>query len=263
MNTSDSKMNCTLIAVCVALIALGPGSLFWGMENGSVTGICGPDHGIANLYFIPAGMWTGFSYGTCDTDDILTTPLRVATPSYTNRILYLSGENEPAHGPGVPLTTDDPLPREVADPLTARAQVNGTEETIPGKNGPVAQPQETLLLRNFAPEEIPDPELVARIALTDPSARRMVDAGGELAGVRMAIKRSARANSNDGGVFPSLWIRYNGLEVDVMVDPVLQKTIGRTVQVPNGAMILEKGNRTEIEYNGSVLFTFDPMEAVS
>nr|WP_321352080.1 hypothetical protein [uncultured Methanoregula sp.] len=118
-------------------------------------------------------------------------------------------------------------------------------------------------LTNFAPGEIADPQQIARIALTDPSARRMADAGGELAGVRMAIKRSARANSNDGGVFPALLIRYNGLEVDFMVDPVLQKTVGRTVQVPNGAMILEKGNRTEIEYNGSVLFTFEPMEAVS
>ncbi len=263
MNPSDNRMNCTLIAVCVALIALGPGSLFWGMENGSVTGICGPDHGIANLYFIPAGMWTGFSYGTCGADDIPMTSPRVATPSYTNRSLYLFGESEPAKGPGMPLLTDYPMQRQVAAPLMTRAQVNGTKKTIPGKNGPVVQPQETLLLRNFAPEDIPDPELVARIALTDRSARRMADAGGELAGVRMAIKRSARANSNDGGVFPALLIRYNGLEVDVMVDPVLQKTVGRTVQVPNGAMITEKENRTEIEYNGSVLFTFEPMEAGS
>jgi hypothetical protein len=118
-------------------------------------------------------------------------------------------------------------------------------------------------IANLAPADITDPEPIARIALTDPSARKMADAGGELAGVRMAVKRSSRAHANDGGVFPALLIRYNGLEVDFMVDPVLQKTIGRTVQVPNGAMILEKGNQTVIEYNGSVLFTFEPMEVVS
>lgn len=45
-----------------------------------------------------------------------------------------------------------------------------------------------------------------------------------------------------------------------MVDPVTEKAIGRTIQVPSGAMISEKGNQTVIEYNGEILFTFDPME---
>jgi len=121
----------------------------------------------------------------------------------------------------------------------------------------------TSSLLNLAPGEIDNPETVAAIALRDPSARRMVDSGGEILGVRMAIKRSARANSEDGGVYPALLIRYNGLEVDFMVDPVAQKSVGRTVQVPNGAMINETENRTVVEYNESVLFTFDRMEAIS
>ncbi|MCK9591623.1 MAG: DUF4367 domain-containing protein [Methanoregula sp.] len=113
-------------------------------------------------------------------------------------------------------------------------------------------------LLNFAPEEIKNPEMIAEIALRDTSARRMVDSGGEILGVGMSVKRSTK--NIQGGVFPALLIRYNGLLVDFMVDPDVQKPVGRTIQVPNNAMINEKGNQTVIENNGKVLFAFDPMD---
>ncbi|MDO9326692.1 MAG: DUF4367 domain-containing protein, partial [Methanoregula sp.] len=122
----------------------------------------------------------------------------------------------------------------------------------------VAQSLTAPALLNFAPDEIENPELIAAIALRDSSARRMVDSGGEILGVGMAIKRSTA--HIQGGVFPALSVRYNDLLVDFMVDPVSQKPVGRTVQVPNNAMVNEKGNQTVIEYNGTVLFAFDPME---
>jgi outer membrane lipoprotein-sorting protein len=121
----------------------------------------------------------------------------------------------------------------------------------------VAQSLTAPALLNFAPDEIKNPETIAELALRDSSARRMVDAGGEILGVNMAVKRSTK--NIPGGVFPALSIRYNGLLADFMVDPVLQKPIGRTIQVPNNAMINEKGNQTVIEYNGKVLFAFDPI----
>ena len=36
--------------------------------------------------------------------------------------------------------------------------------------------------------------------------------------------------------------------------------VGRTIQIPNGAMIRHVSKRTVVEYNGEILFTFDPME---
>lgn len=113
-------------------------------------------------------------------------------------------------------------------------------------------------LVNFAPDEIQNPETIAEIALLDPSARKMVDAGGEVLGVGMSIKRSTA--TIQGGIFPALVIRYNGLLVDFMVDPVSLKPVGRTVQVPNNAMIRHVGDQTVVEYNGEILFTFDPVE---
>jgi hypothetical protein len=74
----------------------------------------------------------------------------------------------------------------------------------------------------------------------------------------MAIKRSTK--NIQGGVFPALSIRYNGLLVDFMVDPVAQKPVGRTIQVPNNAMIRHVSDQTVVEYKGEILFTFDPME---
>ncbi|MFA4860058.1 outer membrane lipoprotein carrier protein LolA [Methanoregula sp.] len=164
----------------------------------------------------------------------------------------------PADSP--PVTTM-PAPNKTVTPPVSAGPVPDPSRVIPttapGKNLTVPTPF------NFAPDEISNPDLIARIALTDSSARRMVEAGGEVAGVRMAVKRSARANADDGGVFPALLIRYNGLEAEFMVDTIQKKTIGRTIQVPSGTMILEKGNKTSIEYYGSVLFTFDPMEGSS
>jgi hypothetical protein len=122
----------------------------------------------------------------------------------------------------------------------------------------VAQSLTVPALLNFAPDEIKNPDTIAEIALHDSSARRMVDAGGEILGVGMSVKRST--SSIQGGVFPALSIRYNGLLADFMVDPVTEKVIGRSIQVPSGAMINEKGNQTVIEYNGKILFTFDPLD---
>jgi len=123
----------------------------------------------------------------------------------------------------------------------------------------VAQSLAAPALLNFAPDEIKNPETIAETALRDPSARRMVDSGGEILGVGMSVKRSTKTIA--GGIFPALSIRYDGLLVDFQVDPVSQKSAGRTIQVPNGAMINHEGNRTVVRYNGEVLFTFDPMEA--
>jgi outer membrane lipoprotein-sorting protein len=122
----------------------------------------------------------------------------------------------------------------------------------------VAQSLTAPALLNFAPEEIKNPETIAEIALRDTSARRMVDSGGEILGVGMSVKRST--STLQGGVFPALLIRYNGLLADFMVDPDVQKPVGRTIQVPNNAMVRHVGNQTVVEYNGEILFTFDPME---
>ncbi|MDD1694406.1 MAG: hypothetical protein LUQ71_06745 [Methanoregula sp.] len=86
----------------------------------------------------------------------------------------------------------------------------------------------------------------------------MVDSGGEILGVGMSVKRSTKTIA--GGVFPALSIRYNGLQVDFLVDPVSQRSIGRTIQVPNGAMIDHEKDRTVVRVNGEILFIFDPME---
>ncbi|MEN6610013.1 MAG: DUF4367 domain-containing protein [Methanoregulaceae archaeon] len=113
-------------------------------------------------------------------------------------------------------------------------------------------------LLNFAPDEIGNPEEIERIALKDPSAKRMVESGGEILGVGMSVKRGLR--DSPGGVFPALLVRYNGLMVDYMVDPGTGKSVGRTVQVPNGAEVLGEGNSTVVRYRGEILFTFDPLE---
>lgn len=122
----------------------------------------------------------------------------------------------------------------------------------------IAQSLEVPALLNFAPGEIKDPETIAAIALRDTSARRMVDAGGEILGVGMSIKRSTK--TVQGGIYPALLIRYNGLLADFMVDPDAQKPVGRTIQVPNNAMVRHVGDQTVVEYNGEILFTFDPVE---
>jgi hypothetical protein len=55
-----------LIAVSTVIIFLGVGFLLWCAGNET----CGPEHSVANMYFIPAGVWTGFSSGIGDPDTI-------------------------------------------------------------------------------------------------------------------------------------------------------------------------------------------------
>lgn len=128
----DTKRNRILVAACVVIFIFVLGFLLWGMGNGCAMGICGPDHVIANMYFIPVGVWTGFSPGTCSNDDIQMTYTSMATPSYADSFLYQFGESEPVKGPYMPPMADYPMQREVVDPFMARAQVNGTEKTIIG-----------------------------------------------------------------------------------------------------------------------------------
>ncbi|GAB6286263.1 MAG: hypothetical protein STSR0009_24640 [Methanoregula sp.] len=122
MNSSDNKKwyNILMVALCV-IIVLGLGSLFWS-----------PAHSVVNMYFVPAGLLSGFSFGTCSNDDIQMTYTGMATPTYADSFLYQFGESEPARGPDMPPLTDYPMRREVVDPLMAWAQVNGTEKSIIG-----------------------------------------------------------------------------------------------------------------------------------
>jgi hypothetical protein len=46
-----------------------------------------------------------------------------------------------------------------------------------------------------------------------------------------------------------------------MADPDFQRSAGRVVQGPGSAMINENGRQVLIEYNGTVPFTVDPVEA--
>jgi len=122
MNSSENKKwQRILIAACIIIIILGLGFLFWN-----------PAHSVVNMYFIPGGEWSGFSFGTCSNDDILMTYTGKAPPSYADSFLYLFGESEPAKSPDMPPLTEYPRRRGVVDPLMAWAQVNGTEKSIIG-----------------------------------------------------------------------------------------------------------------------------------
>lgn len=122
MNSSDhKKWQRILVGACVIIIFLGLGFLFWN-----------PAHSVVNMYFIPGGELSGFSFGTCSNDDILMTYTSKATPSYADSFLYLFGEREPTRSPDMPPLTDYPQRRGVVDPLMARAQVNSTEKSIIG-----------------------------------------------------------------------------------------------------------------------------------
>lgn len=133
MNLTDRRLwEKIVVAVSCAIILLGLGFLVWGALNGCATGTCGSGHSITNMYIIPAGLWNGFSSGTCSNDDIQVTYTGMSTPSYANSFLYQFGESEPARGPDMPPLTDYPMRREVVDPLMARAQVKGTEKSIIG-----------------------------------------------------------------------------------------------------------------------------------
>jgi len=70
-----------LIAVSCFIIFLGLGFLFWGAWNGCVIGTCSSDHGITNMYVIPAGVWNGFSFGTGGPDIIpMSTTITIDVP---------------------------------------------------------------------------------------------------------------------------------------------------------------------------------------
>lgn len=68
-----------LVAVSCVIIFLGIGFLLSYAGNGT----CGPGHSVTNLYFIPAGVWTGFSSGTGGPDTIALQP-RGPDPYTTN-----------------------------------------------------------------------------------------------------------------------------------------------------------------------------------
>jgi hypothetical protein len=122
MNSSDNKKWHTLLmaAMCV-IIVLGLVSLLWN-----------PGHMVANMYFIPAGTWTGIPVGICGPDTIPMNITSAITPSFTTSFLYEFGVREPGPAPDLPRILDDPLRREAIDGLMARANVTGTEDSIIG-----------------------------------------------------------------------------------------------------------------------------------
>jgi hypothetical protein len=56
------------------------------------------------------------------------------------------------------------------------------------------------------------------------------------------------------------WRKQSAPEI-FMADPDFQRSAGRAVQGPGSAMINENGRQTYLEYNGTVPFTVDPLEA--
>jgi len=122
MNPSDNKKwHILLMAALCIIIVLGLGILFWN-----------PAHSVVNRYFIPAGLWSGFSFGTCSNEDILMTSASTIPQTYNESFLYRFGEPEPAAGPAMPHMIDYPLRKDAIDTLMARAQVNGSEESVIG-----------------------------------------------------------------------------------------------------------------------------------
>jgi len=109
-----------MAALCI-IIVLGLGFLFWVLL-----------HPGANMYFIPAGEWTGFSSSTCNNDAIRMTYTGMTAPTYPDSFLYLFGEREPAPAPAMPLLLDYLPKKDAIDALMARAQVNGSEASVIG-----------------------------------------------------------------------------------------------------------------------------------
>ncbi|MFA6361927.1 hypothetical protein [Methanoregula sp.] len=122
MNPSDNKKWHTLLmaALCV-IIVLGLGILFWN-----------PAHSVVNMYLVPVGEWSGFSFGTCGNDDIPMTSTSTIPQAYNESFLYRFGEPEPAAAPALPPMIDYPLRKDAIDTLMARAEVNGSEESVIG-----------------------------------------------------------------------------------------------------------------------------------
>ena len=122
MDSSDSKKwhNLLMAALCVVIV-LGLGFLFWT-----------PAHSVVNRYFIPAGEWPGFSFGTCSNDDNRMTYTSMTAPTYTDSFLYLFGESEPAAAPAMPPMLDYLPKKDTIDVLAASVNINATEESVIG-----------------------------------------------------------------------------------------------------------------------------------
>jgi len=217
----------------------------------------------------PSALPAGYSFGYC---------LHYRDSDGRDSIVYSNGTDElvftqalTGSGMSAVMLTTEGVPIQVGNrtgtyrSMAGKNQINWREENLscqltgtlpPAELVRIARSLTAPALTNFSPEEIKDPEMIAAIALRDPSAQKMVDAGGEILGVGMLIKRGTK--NVPGGIFPALSIRYNGLLVDFMVDPVTHTSVGRTIQVPNNAMVRHVGDQTVIEYEGETLFTFDP-----
>ena len=223
----------------------------------------GPD------FRMPSALPPGYTFSYC---------LHYRDSDGRDSIVYSNGTDElvftqalTGSGMSAVMLTTEGVPIQVGNrtgtyrSMAGKNQINWRVENLscqltgtlpPGELVRVARSLTAPALTNFSPEEIKDPEMIAAIALRDPSAQKMVDAGGEILGVGMSIKRGTK--NVPGGIFPALSIRYNGLLVDFMVDPVTHTSVGRTIQVPNNAMVRHVGDQTVIEYEGETLFTFDP-----
>lgn len=117
----NKKQNWILIAVAGIIIIVGLGALFLN-----------PAHMVANMYFIPAGTWTGIPAGTSGPDIFPVNITSAITPAFATSFLYESGVREPGPAPDLPHILDYPLRREAIDGLMARANVTGTEDSIIG-----------------------------------------------------------------------------------------------------------------------------------
>jgi hypothetical protein len=84
------------------------------------------------MYFIPAGVWNGFSPGTCGPDTIPMTFTSTISPAFSMSFLQEFGENEPAPGPVLPRIVDYPLRQGIIDSLMGRARITGTEASVIG-----------------------------------------------------------------------------------------------------------------------------------
>jgi len=120
-----------MAALCV-IIVLGLAILLWGAWHGYTIGSFGIGHAVANMYFIPAGLWNGFPSGTCGPDTIPMTSTSMIEPSFENSFLNSFGEPDPSPGPGIPPMINYSQKKDVIDTLMAQAQVNGTGDSVIG-----------------------------------------------------------------------------------------------------------------------------------
>ncbi|MDD1689092.1 MAG: hypothetical protein LUQ66_00325 [Methanoregula sp.] len=122
MNSPDNKKrNWILIAVICIIFIAGLGTL-----------VLNPAHMVANMYFIPAGTWSGIPVGTSGPDTLPVNITSAITPAFATSFLYEFGVREPGPAPDLPHILDYPLRKEAIDGLMARANVTGTEDSIIG-----------------------------------------------------------------------------------------------------------------------------------